>query len=757
MNKEQRKALISQMTVREKAEATVFNDGKCCKIDRFDQNGFMINDNPRGNEDYHEESPEMRVEGTYYPVSFPQASALSATWDEDMAFQAGAALGNACKSESSSIDVLLRPGVNIKRSPLCGRNFEYYSEDPLIAGKLGAAFIRGVQSEGTAACLKHFALNNQEFERMTTNAVVSERAIREIYLKPFEIAIKEGDPWTLMTSYNKVNGHWVPANESLMKVLREEFGFKGVIISDAFAIHTEKVESHRNGLDFEICGPGLHSAELEDAVFSGILPESCLDGSVDRMLELMDKLENSTATAKEDINTKHELARKIAAEGIVLLENDGILPLETPNNKLAIIGALAKKPDTMGGGSGHMNGHTVELPYSEICKLARNSVEYVPGYNLASMPSEEAGIDKGLIEQAVKSAKTADIVLFFTGLPYGYESEGYDRDNLDLPYDQIAALEAVTAVNNNVIVVNVSGAAVDLRPCIGKVRAILHSYLGGEAMGGAIADVIFGIAEPAGRLTETFPIRLQDTPAFINYPRYPQVMRDVLYSEDIFVGYRWYDKREIPVLFPFGYGLSYTTFTYGELSVEQNENSILLSIVVKNTGDRSGSQVLQLYVKPNCGGTIRPVKELRAFSKVRLNPGEEKVATFKLEHDAFSYYDVETKKWIVENGEYELLCGISSANIIADTKIDMVKNDRAVTFNRMTALQWFRNDPRTEELTKDLSEMAQKLFNVKGPEGALFDATPVYRFTENMFRNAALSPDELSKLIFELNQKDKTD
>ena len=755
------KGFIEKMTLQEKAEATVMKDGRCFVTKRLGNDGFVIKDNPRGDEDYSVENPSERNPSEYYPVAWPQAAAAAATWSEDVSFEIGKAMGRECKSRG--IDVLLRPGVNIKRSPLCGRNFEYYSEDPVLSGRLGGAFIRGTQSENTAACLKHYAVNSQEFERMTTNAVVSDRALRELYLKPFEIAIKEGKPWTVMTSYNKVNGQWVPANEALMNILREDFGFDQTVISDAMAVHTEKVLSHRHGLDFEIGSVGLHTRELQDAVERGLLDEKLLDKSIERMLKLQEQTKGAGEPSDEDWTKRaakdHARARTLAAESLVLLKNDGVLPLKA-GQKLAVIGALAKTPNYMGCGSGHMNGWKIDSPWEELCRLyeASQPVLYADGYALADRPWKEGRPDEACIAEAVRVASEGDVIIFFAGLPMGYESEGYDRQTLALPKDMAAALEAVLALGKKTVIVNISGAPVDLRSGKEKAAAILHGYLAGEALGGGIADVLTGAAEPGGRLPETFPMRLEDTPAFMSFPSYPTMMPDVLYGEDIFVGYRWYEKRDIPVLFPFGSGLSYTEFSYTNIELDKKcagiDDCVHLSVTVKNIGERKGSQVLQVYAGKKKTSFVRPKKELKAFTRVKLEAGEEKTVALAVPCDCLGVYDETHKRWVHEAGEWELILGTSSEDVIGALVFSLDSPEPAVIYHRLLAAEWFNKNLDIQEILKDKSEGARGFLGPQeGTMGDLICALPAYRMTEDgIFGGGCMSPGELAEILSQLNQ-----
>lgn len=798
------KSFIQSMTLKEKAEATVMRNGRCFVTERLGNTGFVVKDNPRGDIDYAVEDPKQRKPGDYYPVAWPQAAAAAAAWSEDVSYEIGKAMGRECKKRG--INVLLRPGVNIKRSPLCGRNFEYYSEDPVLAGKLGGAFIRGTQSEGTAACLKHYAVNSQEFERMTTNAVVSTRALRELYLKAFEIAVREGQPWTVMSSYNKVNGQWVPANETLMKNLREDFGFEGAVISDAMAIHTEKVRSHQCGLDFEIASGSLHPRELMDAVEQGLLDEKVLDTSIDRLLTLEDQTDALSIPdesvwangADERAGADHARARVLAASGIVLLKNDGSLPL-AGGQQIAVIGKLAKTPNYMGCGSGHMNGWSIDSTFEELEKLAKAKLLYADGYALADRPWREHEPDPELIDEAVAAARQADIVLFFTGLPIGYESEGYDRKNLELPKDMTAALAAVLDTGKPVVVINVSGAPVDLGLAKDRAAAIIHSYLAGEAMGGAIADVLFGAAEPGGRLPETFPVRLEDTPSYLSFPAWPTVMPDVIYGEDIFVGYRWYEKRRIPVQFPFGYGLSYTTFEYSGITLENAgaaadssatpgadsaaqvggasvsgasdcascgvapgvtaavADTVRVRVTVKNTGERRGSQVLQLYAGKPESSFVRPEKELKAFARIELAAGEEKTVTLEVPCCELGVYDEKHDRWVREAGLWELTLGTSSADTVARLPFTLKSGEAAQIYHKLLPAEWFNKYPNIDHILKNHSEAARDFLGSQpSAMGDLISALPVYRKTEDSaFGGASISASEITDILGEINEEGK--
>lgn len=696
-----------------------------------------------------------REPGEYYCNTYPSAAALGAGWNREYSYKVGENIGRSSKLHG--VDIVCRPGMNIKRSPLCGRNFEYFSEDPVVTGELAASFIQGVQSQGTGACPKHFLCNNQEFERMTTNAVVSERALREIYIRGFQIAIEKGNPWSLMTSYNKVNGQYVNTSRHLMEILRKELKFDGYVMSDGGAVQTGTgAASHRNGMDMEM--GYFHPVEIQDALDSGELSQDAINENIRHIIETYEKIHGTLSSGIEDQEAEHALARKVGADCMVLLKNDGILPLNT-GVKVAVIGALAKNPNFMGGGSGFSNAYHLDITYDEIAALLDEQPVYAPGYELKD---ESDSRYPELIEQACKAARKADVVIFFAGLPMGMEAEGLDRPNLMLPAGQVKALKAVLELKKPVVVVNVSGSAVDLSPCI-DASAILHSYPGGESMGGAIADVLFGIAEPGGRLAETFPVRIQDTPAFLNYVSYPKVKQNVVYGEDIFVGYRWYETRDIEPAFPFGYGQSYTEFTYRNLSVSAAcvtpKDLIQIQIYVKNTGKRPGSQVLQVYVSQEDSSAIRPVKELKGFEKVFLEPGEEKLVSVTLDKKAFEYFSEEQNRWITESGIYHIQIGVSSREIIAEKKITVISRDKGYLYHFDSPCERIFKNKNIKEACAFLP-VEKKRFFIPDLEKDLIlaspfaNATQIYHGVEDnsmLIGDIRLTNSELSRVLGTLN------
>ncbi|WP_062385354.1 glycoside hydrolase family 3 C-terminal domain-containing protein [Demequina iriomotensis] len=596
-------------------------------------------------------------------TAFPTGAALGSTWDPDLVEEVGVALGR--EARALGVDVLLGPGINIKRSPLCGRNFEYLSEDPFHAGVLGASWVRGVQSQGVGASLKHYAANNQETERLRVSAEVDERTLREIYLPAFERAVTEAAPATVMCSYNKVNGtfasehHWL-----LSEVLRDEWGFDGYVVSDWGAVH-DPVAALRAGLDLEMPSTGEASpAAIVAAVQAGELDEAVVDRAVARILATHDRLDTQCGEAEvPDLDAHHALARRAAAAGAVLLSNrDGALPLDPIDGGLiAVIGGFATAPRFQGGGSSHVNPTRVDVALDEIRRLTARPVEHAAGF------SHDAADGEALADEAVALAARADATVLFLGLPEEDESEGFDRAHLDLPPAQLALLERVAADCDTVIVVLSNGGALALGPVIQHADAVVEMWLGGQASGGAAADLLLGVAEPGGRLAETLPLRLEDTPAFLNFPG----DRDgVLYGERVYVGYRWYDTVERAVLAPFGHGLSYTIFELDGLEVEVPDPTATratVRVTVTNTGDRPGSTVVQLYVSDPVATLDRPASELKGFAKVTLAAGESRRLTFELDERAFQFWS--RHGWLAEAGEFVVRVGMSSRDIRAERSI----------------------------------------------------------------------------------------
>ncbi|HQE50296.1 MAG TPA: glycoside hydrolase family 3 C-terminal domain-containing protein, partial [Fervidobacterium sp.] len=591
---------------------------------------------------------------------FPTAVTTASSWDRELIKQMGQALAQECQAEE--VDIILGPAINIKRSPLCGRNFEYFSEDPYLSSQLATAYIQAVQSLGVGTSLKHYAANNQEYRRFTIDETIDERTLREIYLSNFEGAVKEGKPWTVMCSYNRVNGILASENKYLLtEILKEEWGFEGFVVSDWGAVD-ERVEGIKAGLDLEMPSSyGIGDQKIIEAVKIGKLDEKELDQTVERLLKIIFKaVDNRKRGTTYDKQAHHKLARKIAGESMVLLKNqDNILPLKKEGT-IAIIGAFAKKPRYQGGGSSHVNPTKLDNALEEIEKLVQGKAKiiYEEGYNL-----DNDEMNQELIDKAKETAKKSNVAIIFAGLPDRYESEGYDRKHMKMPENHNKLIEEISKVQPNTIVVLSNGAPVEI-PWIDKVKGLLESYLGGQAGGGAVADILFGEVNPSGKLAETFPKKLSHNPSYLNFPGEGN---KVEYREGVFVGYRYYDKKEIEPLFPFGYGLSYTTFEYTDIIVDKKEitdkETIEVKVKVKNTGKVKGKEIVQLYVRDVESKVNRPEKELKGFEKIELAPGEEKTVTFKLDKRSFAYYNTEIRDWYVESGEFEILVGKSSKEI----------------------------------------------------------------------------------------------
>ncbi|MDX9864773.1 MAG: glycoside hydrolase family 3 C-terminal domain-containing protein [Anaerolineaceae bacterium] len=657
--------LIAQMTVEEKASLCSGKDFWHLKgIERLHIPEMMVTDGPHGLRKQAGRSDHLGLLDTVPAVCFPTASSLAATWDRDLIYQVGAALGEECRAEE--VAVILGPGANIKRSPLCGRNFEYFSEDPYLSGQMAKSHINGVQSQGIGTSLKHFAVNNQEYRRMTIDAVVDERALREIYLAGFEMAVKKAQPWTVMCAYNKVNGTYCAENPFLMtQVLKEEWGHEGLVVTDWGAMN-ERVEGLRAGVELEMPGaPNGNDQKIVAAVQSGELDEAILDRAVERILTMIFKAEDTLAeTFAYDREAHHALARKVAGKGAVLLKNeDAALPV-AEGAVIALVGRFAKVPRYQGGGSSLMEPTRLDTLYDEMLALVgKDRLRYAPGYDAKSdLP------DDVLIEEALKVSKGADVVVVCAGLPDLYETEGLDRTHMHMPPAHNALIQQLADAHERVVVVLSNGSPVEM-PWVNEVQAVLEGYLGGQAGAGGIADILLGRVNPGGKLAETFPLKLEDNPSYPHFPGGPAVVE---YRESLYVGYRYYDTVQQEVLFPFGHGLSYTRFAYRDLAVQpgSGENAFVVTLKVKNTGAVAGDEIVQLYVRDVEASVFRPEKELKGFARVSLQPGEETVVMLELDSRAFAFYDTMRHDWIVEAGTFEILVGASSRDIRLKTMIE---------------------------------------------------------------------------------------
>lgn len=663
MEKEKITELISKMTLEEKAGLCSGEDFWHTKgIERLGIPSVMVSDGPHGLRKQEDEADHLGINDSIKAVCFPAGCATASSFDRNLLEELGEIIGNECQAEN--ISTILGPAMNIKRSPLCGRNFEYYSEDPLVSSEMASAFVRGVQSKSVGTSPKHFMANNQEYHRMTSSSEMDERTMREIYLASFENMVKKEKPWTIMNSYNKLNGTYLCENkEMLSDVLRDEWGFDGYVMTDWGAMN-ERVEALKAGCNLEMpASGGKTDKEIVDAVRSGKLDEAVLDKRCEEFLNIIFRyIENRDETVVFDREQDHEKARHIEEECIVLLKNeDNILPL-TPEQKTAFIGKYAAAPRFQGGGSSHINSFKTESALDALDTadgIKKENIIYAQGYD-----DLEDKTDEELLREAAEAAKSAETAVIFAGLPDSFESEGYDRTHMRMPQCQITLIEEVAKVQPNTVVVLHNGAPVEM-PWIDKVKAVVEVYLGGQAVGGATVNVLYGNTNPSGHLAETFPIRMQDTPCYLTYGGEHDKS---VYSEGVFVGYRYYASKEMNVLFPFGHGLSYTTFSYSNLTVEKKRiresETLRVSVDVTNTGDRFGKEVVQLYVAPKNSTVIRPVRELRAFDKTGIAPGETKTVTFLLDSRAYAYWSTEIHGWHVESGEYEIQIGKNAQDIV---------------------------------------------------------------------------------------------
>ena len=695
------KSIIDKMTLEEKAElCTGASAWTTTPIEHLGVPEIIVSDGPHG----VRRVPDAKslVMSSLPATCFPTASCLASTWDVDLLQKMGEALAE--EGIALNVDVILGPGVNMKRSPLGGRNFEYYSEDPYLAGEMAASLINGIQSRGVGTSIKHFVANNQEFQRFCINAEVDERTLREIYLPAFETAVKRTQPWTVMCAYNKLNGTYCSENHALLvDILKDEWGFEGLVVSDWGAVH-DRVASLKGGLDLEMPGPQDSRVQaVVETVRSGALDEQILDESVRRILNIVFKAQETSKGGEFDVEAHHTLARKIAAEGMVLLKNNGILPLEG-HQHIAVIGRAAKEAHFQGGGSSHINPTKVAIPFKELHNLAGEAeLSYAEGY------PTDATFHQELIDQAVGIAQTADVALLYLALPSFKESEGYDRPDLDLTEQQIALIKAVAKVQANTVVILNNGAPVAMSAWIDDVSAVLEAWMMGQAGGGAIADILFGKVNPCGKLAETFPLKIFDTPAHINWPG---GAGEVRYGEGIFIGYRYYDAKGVPVLFPFGYGLSYTTFAYGNPEVSattfNDVDGLEVTVDVTNTGKVAGKEIVQVYVHDQKSELVRPHKELKGFVKVELQPGETKTVSVELDFRAFAYYHPRYQQWITEDGDYDILIGASAADIRHSVTVTLKSTlELPCLIDKESTIREWMADPRSRAILEPVFEEIQ--------------------------------------------------
>lgn len=754
--------LLKNMTLQEKIKMTSGWDS--WRLQRFDAHGIpriTVSDGPHGLRHQEEDQDHLGINESNPATCFPPACLSAASFDETLLYEMGQAIG--FEALCQNVQVVLGPGVNIKRNPLCGRNFEYFSEDPLLAGKMASSWIKGVQSMGVGTSLKHFALNSQELNRMKSDSVADDKAKFDIYLKAFEEPLKSAKPWTVMGSYNLVDGVYASENRWLMgEVLRKKFGFQGVLMTDWGAMN-DKTASLKAGLDLEMPGSmGYFDEEVEKAVLNGELKEEVLDTAVTRILQLIfhtsemrrEALESFGDVTKSsvDIMKHHSIARKIARESMILLKNDGqLLPLSmTSESTLFVTGALAKYPRYQGAGSSHINPYQVSSLLEGLQKESL-SVQYVEGY---SLDQEEISKDS---EEFLGQLKQTDVVIVAAGLPDAYESEGFDRSHMRLPDNQNRWISAITEKSANVIVVLFGGSPVEM-PWLEEVQAVLHAYLPGQAGGEALSDLLIGRANPSGKLPETFPLRYEDhvTSSYYGKDRY-----SAPYMEGIYVGYRYFDKAQVNVQFPFGYGLSYTTFLFSSLKVRgssidfKEENFIEISFKLKNTGSRQGKEVCQLYLERMGTPSYRVLKSLKAFCKVQLEPGEEKEITLHLHEDDFKEYDLSLKEETLYGGQYRIHVGSSSVDLPISALVE-VKSSSTDSYLAPSVYEDLREKPDLEsfeellgkripvylpekpytidDTLEEMRDAPQMRYLIKKLEGVLRKSTGVTSEKDNAYR-----------------------
>lgn len=641
--------LLEKMTIEEKAAIL---SGKTVwetrNVDRLGIPSIFCSDGPHGIRKQAGEGDHLGLNESIPATCFPTAATIANSWDESLGEEIGKALGE--EANVQNVNVLLGPGLNIKRSPLCGRNFEYFSEDPYLAGKMAASYVRGIQSQGVSACPKHFAVNSQELRRMATDSVVDERTLREIYLTGFEIAVKEGHAKAIMSSYNQVNGEYANENKHLLQdILRDDWGFDGIVITD-WGGSNDHVKGVAAGSNLEMPAPGLGSArEILEAVEQGTLSMKELDSCVDQMLDAILTLSRQEKKTSFDEDAHHALARKACAQSAVLLKNENkVLPL-APKTKVAVIGDFALSPRYQGAGSSVVNPTKLETIEQVIGDYDVECLGCARGYDRAGAK------DEILKASAVALAKKADVVLYFFGLDELSESEGLDRSHMRIPQNQIELLEAIAQVNTNVVGIISAGASIEM-PWHHCCKAILHGYLCGQAGASALLDIVTGKVNPSGRLNETYPLRYEDTPAFRNYPSQQRCSQ---FRESIYVGYRYYDTSKVRVLFPFGFGLSYTEFTYSDIAVDEKG----AHFTITNVGKYDGAEVAQLYIGMRDSKIFRADKELKGFKKVFLKAGESRQVTIPFDDKTFRYWNTATNSWEKEAGTYEIMVGTSVADI----------------------------------------------------------------------------------------------
>ena len=742
--------LVAELTLEEKASLCSGRDDWSTKpIDRLDIPWIWMSDGPHG----LRRAPETNKAGygDQLPATcFPTASAMAATWDLDLIYKVGQALGQECHAQN--VNVLLGPGVNIKRSVLGGRNFEYYSEDPILSGEMGAAFINGVQSQGVGTSLKHYVANNVETMRMYMNSNVDDRTLHEIYLRPFEIAVKKAQPWTVMACYNRVQGTYGTQNPYILTdILKNQWKYQGIVISDWFAV-VDRVQGIRSGMHIEMPGVGTVNDKLiVEAVKNGELDEKQLDKLVEEILFIVLRAADlEQKNVKLDVEGHHAFARQVVSESVTLLKNDrDILPVTAKKyKKIAVIGEFAIAPRYQGNGSSEVKPTKIDTALTIIKNEYGEEFEivYAQGYKLNDDD------DLTLIDEAATVASEADIALIFAGLPLHYESEGIDRLHINMPAAHTTLISEVSKVQENTVAILTNGSAVAM-PWVDEVSGIVEAWLGGQAGAGGVADVLFGKVNPSGKLAETFPVKLEDTPSFFNFPG---EQGEVTYGERIFVGYRYYNEKNITPLFPFGFGLSYTTFEYSNLVVSSKNISdtdkLTVTATISNTGSVTGKEVVQLYVSDMESSLQRPEKELKKFVKIELEPGQSQQVIFELDVRDFAYYDARRATWVAESGEFVIKVGTSSADIkLSESVMFSSAKSLPLAFDKFTFLREFWENEQTKPL---IVELIPKWLKGQTPEGESIENAVIQDFMLDhpvvklpYITNGEITADQVDKLV----------
>lgn len=686
--------LIAQMTLEEKASLCSGRDMWHTKaIERLGIPSVMMCDGPHGLRKQDSSGVSTNLNVSVDAICFPTASATASSWDKSLLYTLGQAIGEEAVAEN--VAMVLGPGTNIKRSPLCGRNFEYFSEDPYLAGMLSASFIDGVQSKNIGTSIKHYCANNQETYRMTINSVVDERTLRELYLLPFEIAVKQSQPRSIMASYNLVNGTYATENEFLLnKVLRDEWGFEGLVVSDWGATN-KRVQGIKAGHDLEMpSSGGMNDKLIVKAVQDGSLDEAVLDVAVDRILDLIMTAKENPTDAKYDKEEHYQIAKNIAKESAILLKNDGSLPLES--QKILLVGELAIQPRFQGAGSSFVNCTEIST-IEQSLRDAGIEYEFTSGYDLSDdSPKKNAKLRKN----AVELAKNYDTVLVVAGLPDKYEAEGFDRKHINMPESHDLLIEELAQVNKNVNVVLTMGSSVEM-PWIDGVSSVLCMYLGGQTSGDACVDLLLGKANPCGKTAETFALKLADVPSTQNFPG---ARFSVEYREGLYVGYRYFNTANAPVLFPFGHGLSYTKFEYSNLTLSSkyitDKDILTATLDVQNVGDVDGKEIIQLYVNDVESTVYTPYQQLKGFEKIFLKAGEKKRITFNLDKRSFAFYNTNAGDWQVESGEFKIMIGASSRDIRLEDSVVVTSTDSAEIIPT-PANAWYFAPDANKEITQE--------------------------------------------------------